>query len=164
MALPIVEQLRFTRSEWLRGLQAVTAEEAARKFDTINTIAWMVGHLAAQEQFYWVRVPQEKIVSEAVVLCASGKPESNPPLAEMWDGWHTVTAAADVYLDALTEEMLPTHLEFNGKPMPENIGTMLTRNIYHYWFHLGEAQAIRQLLGHTDLPAFVGAFGEKAPY
>jgi hypothetical protein len=36
------------------------------------------------------------------------------------------------------------------------VGTLLLRNIYHYWFHLGEAHAIRQLLGHTDLPEFVG--------
>jgi hypothetical protein len=27
---------------------------------------------------------------------------------------------------------------------------------YHYWFHTGEAHAIRQLLGHPDLPQFVG--------
>ena len=27
---------------------------------------------------------------------------------------------------------------------------------YHYWFHTGEAHAIRQMLGHQDLPQFVG--------
>jgi hypothetical protein len=27
---------------------------------------------------------------------------------------------------------------------------------YHYWFHTGEAHAIRQMLGHRDLPQFVG--------
>jgi hypothetical protein len=27
---------------------------------------------------------------------------------------------------------------------------------YHYWYHLGEAHAIRQMLGHQDLPQFVG--------
>ncbi len=27
---------------------------------------------------------------------------------------------------------------------------------YHYWFHLGEAHAVRQMLGHKDLPQFVG--------
>ncbi len=27
---------------------------------------------------------------------------------------------------------------------------------YHYWFHIGKAHAIRQQLGHTDLPQFVG--------
>jgi hypothetical protein len=31
---------------------------------------------------------------------------------------------------------------------------------YHYWFHLGEAFAIRQLLGHRDLPEFVGDMSE----
>jgi hypothetical protein len=25
-----------------------------------------------------------------------------------------------------------------------------------YWFHTGEAHAIRQLLGHSDLPEFIG--------
>jgi hypothetical protein len=33
---------------------------------------------------------------------------------------------------------------------------MLMRNLYHYWFHIGEAHAIRQILGHTQLPDFVG--------
>ena len=33
---------------------------------------------------------------------------------------------------------------------------MLQRNFYHYWFHIGEAHAIRQMLGHQDLPQFVG--------
>ena len=37
---------------------------------------------------------------------------------------------------------------------------MLLRNIYHYWFHMGEAHAIRQLLGHPDLPQFVGDMSE----
>jgi hypothetical protein len=34
---------------------------------------------------------------------------------------------------------------------------------YHYWFHLGEAQAVRQALGHTSLPSFVGDIAQ-APY
>jgi len=33
---------------------------------------------------------------------------------------------------------------------------MILKNIYHYWTHLGEAHAIRQMLGYTDLPQFVG--------
>ena len=38
----------------------------------------------------------------------------------------------------------------------EGLGTMLLRNIYHYWFHTGEVHAMRQVLGHTNLPQFVG--------
>lgn len=33
---------------------------------------------------------------------------------------------------------------------------------YHYWFHLGEAHAIRQVLGYTDLPQFIGGVSEAS--
>jgi hypothetical protein len=33
-----------------------------------------------------------------------------------------------------------------------------------YWYHLGEALAICQMLGHTDLPDFVGDIDSLAPY
>ena len=36
--------------------------------------------------------------------------------------------------------------------------------IYHYWYHIGENMAIRQQLGHSRLPQFVGAIDSKAPY
>ena len=39
------------------------------------------------------------------------------------------------------------------------MGTLILRNTYHYWYHTGEAHAIRQMLGHQDLPQFVGDFG-----
>jgi hypothetical protein len=41
---------------------------------------------------------------------------------------------------------------------------MLLRVTGHYWFHTGESQAIRQLLGHPNLPDFVGDIGREAPY
>jgi uncharacterized damage-inducible protein DinB len=74
----------------------------------------------------------------------------------MWSIWRAVTAAADRYLDTLAPEDLDRHLEWRGKPFPESIGTLLLRNTAHYWFHLGQAYAIRQQLGHTSLPEFVG--------
>lgn len=51
-----------------------------------------------------------------------------------------------------------------GEPMGSNIGTMLRRSTYHYWFHNGEANAIRQLLGHANVPEFVGDIAKEAPY
>ena len=74
----------------------------------------------------------------------------------MWDTWRAVTAAADGYLDTLTAELLETYFEWQGERMSESVGTLLFRNTYHYWFHMGEAHAIRQMLGHPDLPQFVG--------
>ena len=165
MIHPLVDQLRFTRSEWLRALDGVSNEEARRRFEPMNCISWIIGHLAAQENSYWVLWAQDKeLWPHLNELVGWGKPPSRPPLDEMWQAWREITHAADAFLDTLTPHMLPTHIEWKGKPLRESIGTMLQRNIYHYWYHLGEAHAIRQMLGHTDLPQFVGDMGIKAPY
>jgi uncharacterized damage-inducible protein DinB len=165
MTPPLVEQLRFTRSEFTRALDGVSDAEARRRFEPMNCISWMVGHLATQENFYWVLWAQgEELWPDLNERVGWGKPPSTPPLDEMWQAWREVTRAADAFLDTLTPDRLLTHLERQGKRRPESIGTLLYRNIYHYWYHLGEAHAVRQMLGHRDLPQFVGDIGTKAPY
>jgi hypothetical protein len=161
MSHPLVDQLRFTRTEWVRGLEDVTAEEAARRFEPMNSIAWIIGHLAWQEQAYWLQRAQGRTVSSVAERCGFGEPASTPPLAEAWAAWRAVIAAADPYLDSLTTETL--QVKWEREPTTETAGTKLLRTTYHYWFHLGEAQAIRQLLGHTKLPTFVGDIS-RAPY
>jgi hypothetical protein len=44
------------------------------------------------------------------------------------------------------------------------ISTQFQRITDDYWCHIGESQAIRQLLGHTGLPSFVGDPGDAALY
>jgi len=157
MTHPLVTQLRFTRSEFVRCLDGVSAEEAIHRFEPMNCISWIIGHLALQENLYWVLWAQsQELAPELGEQVGWGQPPSTPPLDEMWAVWRAITAAADRYLDTLTTEVLETHLQWDGKPLRESIGTMLLRNTYHYWFHLGEAHAIRQMLGHKDLPQFVG--------
>lgn len=154
---PLVSQLRFARNEFARGLDGVSEEDGIRRPLPMNSISWMVGHLANQEHRYWVSLAQRRVlVPDLNDRVGYGRPASTPPLREMWDVWRTVTAAADAYLDTLTPDILQTHLERNGKRVDESVGTLLLRNIYHYWFHAGEAAAVRQMLGHTDLPDFVG--------
>ncbi|MBK8023421.1 MAG: DinB family protein [Chloroflexi bacterium] len=165
MTHPLVLQLRFTRSEFVRGLKEVTPEEAVRRFIPINSLSWMIGHVAHLEQAYWLtRAQGVTPLPELRDLVGFGKPATTPPLEDMWAAWRQITAASDPYLDTLTNDHMTTHLVINEKPHPESIGTMLMRDIYHYWYHLGEAQAVRQLLGHTNLPVFVGALGTDAPY
>ena len=165
MPHPLVDQLRFTRSEFQRALAGVTDEEARRRFMPMNCISWIVGHLASQEQRYWLTFAQGKdmVVPELKAL-ATGKPASTPPLDEMWAAWHTVMQAVDPYLDSLTTADLLPSRQADGTPLDESLGTMIRRVTYHYWYHIGESQAIRQLLGHTDLPIFVGDLGDEAPY
>jgi hypothetical protein len=160
---PLVTQLRFARSEFVRCLDSVSETDAVRRLEPMNCISWIIGHLANQEHVYWVLVAQGRKVAPSLNdLVGFGKPASTPPLDEMWEAWRTVTQAADEFLDTLATEDLQTHMEWQGKLRPESIGTMLYRNIYHYWNHLGEAHAIRQMLGHTELPQFVGDMSEAS--
>ena len=166
MTQTLVTQLRFARSELERALATVSDGDARRRLGPMNSISWMIGHLASQEHFYWVMAAQGKnLAPDLYNEVGYGQPPSTPPLAEMWAVWRTVTNAADEFLDTLTTtQQLQTHLEWKGKPVPESIGTMLQRVIYHYWFHIGEGLAVRQLVGHSDLPEFVGDLGTKGPY
>jgi hypothetical protein len=154
---PLVTQLRFARSELQRCLEGVSDEEACHRFQPMNCISWIVGHLANQEHFLWVMAAQGRLEAPGLHrLVGTGKPASTPPLDEMWAVWHTVSKAADDFLNTLTTQQLESHLQWQDKPLSESIGTLLYRNTYHYWYHIGEAHAIRQLLGHPDLPQFVG--------
>lgn len=167
MVHPLVSQLQFSRSEFKRVFEGVTEAEATTRLGQMNCLSWIVGHLAAQEQFYWVTIPQgaESVVDPDLnALVGNGSPPSTPPINDMWAVWEEITLTADRYLNGLDSATLTTTLEWNGRPVRETVGTMLLRNIHHYWFHLGEAHAIRQQLGHQDLPTFVGSFGDHGYY
>src|SRR5207247_10744121 len=108
---PLVDQLRFTRSEWLRGLKGLSEEGAARHFGPMNSIGWIVGHLTWQEQRYLLDRPQGIMLREDIQdRLASGAPMSTPSLAEMLAAWRTITAAADPLLPKLTPDQLPADL------------------------------------------------------
>ena len=157
MTHPLVTQLRFARSEFQRCLKELSAEDGTRRLGPMNSISWMIGHLTNQEHFYWVFLAQgQNVAGDLYKLVGTGRSATTPPLADMWEVWQRVTRTADPYLDTLSTQDLTTHFEFRGEPQRESIGTMLLRNIYHYWFHTGEAHAVRQQLGHVDLPQFVG--------
>jgi hypothetical protein len=97
-------------------------------------------------------------------LYAYGAPMGTPSLKEMLNTHQQVAAAANLYLDALTGADLLSDLLLNGKPVGQSMGSALQRITYHYWYHLGEIQAIRQMLGHTHLPEYVGDIDVEAPY
>ena len=165
MPHPLVSQLRFTRHEWQRALRGVEEADGRVRLEPMNSISWIVGHLAWHEQWYWLRHAQDAdLFPQLDDLVGSGRRASTPSLQEMRSAWREITAAADTYLDTVTGETLQDHFLWKGKPMRETIGTMMLRLTYHYWYHIGEVLAIRQLLGHRDLPEFVGDIGAKGQY
>lgn len=165
MAHPLIDQFRFTRREWLRGLAGISDEDAVQHLGPMNCISWTVGHLAWHEQRYWLDRAQGIILFPQLnVLCAYGAPMSTPAMPEMLDCWHQVTQAADALLDTLTTETLQQPLLRDGKDVGQSFGSGLRRMTYHYWYHIGEIQAMRQMLGHSGLPEYVGDIEIEAPY
>ena len=164
MAHPRVEQLRFARSEWVRGLRGLKEADAQRRLERMNSISWMVGHLAWHERLISMERGQGLKVEPGLDRVASGAPASTPPLAEMWAVWRRVTASADAYLDTLSTADLLVPLPHDNRSDPPSAGSQLQRITYHYWSHIGEASAVRQILGHKRLAQFVGPIEDKAPY
>ncbi|MCA9944186.1 MAG: DinB family protein [Anaerolineales bacterium] len=165
MTHPMVLQLRFTRSEFLRSIKNVSDEDASRRFLPMNCLSWNVGHLAWQEQQYFLHYGQGLLpLPEIGQAFAYGAQASTPSLKEMVAAWKLITETADPWLDTLTTASLQENVISRGKPIAYKYGNLLQRVIYHYWYHLGENMAIRQLIGHERLPSFVGSIDKKAPY
>ena len=89
---------------------------------------------------------------------------STPSFKEMLEQWQAVVNASDPFLDTLTTQKLQEELLHKGKTIDQTAGTAMHRLIYHYWYHTGEIQAIRQLLGHKQLAEYVGEIEDEAPY
>lgn len=166
MPHPLILQLRFARSEFKRALAGLSDADARRRLLPMNCISWNIGHLAWQEQRYWLmRLQGQTPLPGLNELVGYGQPASTPPLAEMWEAWRTVVDLVDPVLDTLTtEKLLEQHelAEWPGEYYTP--GNLLQRVIYHYWYHTGENMAIRQMLGHADLAEFVGDIDHEAPY
>jgi uncharacterized damage-inducible protein DinB len=165
MSHPLVLQLRFTRNEFKRALKGISDEDARQRILPMNCISWNIGHLTWQEQRYLLFYGQGKLLlPEIDQLYAYGAPASTPPLKETRAAWSKITTASEEWLDTLTSEKLTQRVIRNGKPSPYLFGSIIQRMIYHYWYHIGENLAIRQNLGHTGVPQFVGNIDRQAPY
>ena len=165
VAHPLVEQLRFTRSEWLRALEGVSKADGEIRLQPMNSIAWTVSHLAWHEQVsFLTRLGGVTPVPEANEHGVSGQPASTPSLAGALRIWHSVVEAVDPVLERLDTPALEAWLPNTRQPQTRLVGSTVQRVIYHYWTHIGEITAIRQVMGHAAVPEFVGDIDGLAPY
>lgn len=164
MAHPLVLQLYFTRSEFQRAIEGLSEAEACQRFRSTNCISWNIGHLACMEQGIWLTQMQgETPLPHLAELFGYGQPASTPPLTEVLEAWQTVTQRANPFLDTLTTEILQ-EVGITNSWSQQTHGSLLHRVNYHYWYHIGEIMALRQLLGQSELPEFVGDLDTLAPY
>jgi hypothetical protein len=122
----------------MRGVEGVTDAEARVRLGPANCISWNVGHLAWQEQRYFlVYAGTEMLFADIQEAFAFRAPASTPPLAEMLEKWRIITTAADGFLESVdSSRLLEMAMSTAGKPIT-SFGNLLQRTIYHYWYHNG---------------------------
>jgi hypothetical protein len=110
----------------------------------MNAISWTVGHIAG----HWLGRPPR------MDRYSFGSTDPTPPSLE---------EARAVLTEAITatERWLPNADAERLASMPdalggESVGTGIMRATLHTWFHIGEINAVRQMLGHAEIP-YVGA-------
>jgi len=162
---PLVLQLRFARSEFMRAVSKLSEEEASKRVMPMNSISWTIGHLAWQEQRYFIYFPTGMhLIPEIEEKYAFGSAPSTPSAREMLKAWRRITKAADPWLNSLTSRDLLSMVEMGGRKTNRTYGNLLQRVIYHYWYHIGENMAVRKILGFVPVGYFVGNIDGKAPY
>jgi hypothetical protein len=144
------------RNELRRALEGISVADMGKRVAGINSVVWIVGHLAWQEQRYWLERRGLALVSAELVDYGSGKtiPAHMDSFDTLFASWQEVTESSDEWLWSLQTDDLRHKLP--GDPEGENIGSKLMRVIGHYYLHIGQITAVRKILGYS-VPQFVGS-------
>ncbi len=117
-----------------------------------------------EQRTFFLRRSGELLFPDINTKFEFGAQMSTPSLKAMRRAWNTVTKATEPLLDSVTTKGLTRDLPLDGNRSGQNLGSALRRMTFHYWFHIGEIQAIRQMLGHKRLPQYVGDLEATAAY
>ena len=127
-------------------------DDIKKVFDPMNCIGWLIGHCSYYNFSIANKIHNKDIPDEAKNYM-NGSPHSTPGLHEIKYLWKYSTDTVKVSLNKLEEVELKDKFtaEFNhgGEAEKINLGTDISRLIFHLWNHLGEIASVRQLLGKT---------------
>ncbi len=159
MYLP-AELASFTLSEFERGLEGLSDEDARvrmKKADDseMNAISWTISHIAG----HWLGVAAygrgEEYPSR---LGKFGGREADPTPPALSDALEMlVEAKASIEWISEADEGLFGEARdgLRYSRTHGNVGTALSKVVMHTWNHIGEINAVRQMLGHPTID-FVG--------
>ncbi len=152
----LVDMHYLARKEFERNLRGLTDEDARKRVEPMNCISWIIAHVASQHRAFFVDWPAGREIDPRYAPYGYGSPASQPPLDEVLSLLRDACRDADTWLQAVTKDSLQNKGRLTS-PEGENGGTLLVRNIFHTWCHLGEISSIRQILGHKP-PEFVNMY------
>ena len=153
------ELARFAISEFERGLTDVTDEEALVRLpkadgSETNSITWTMGHIATTWLFDHALMTGEPAQFGDRLFFGPDADPTPPSLGEMRERFEKAKTLTEAWLPGSNDDLLSSKRDF-GPQSSEHLGTQLLRAVFHTWFHTGEINAMRQMLGHPEI-AFVG--------
>lgn len=161
------ELARFAMSEFERGFDGVTADEVVVRHPKadgtqMNSISWAVCHVSWGWIFAHSLMTRERLDLGERIYFGPGADPTPPMFDKMEEMWQRAKSVTESWLPTATDELLSSKRNF-GPMSDENLGTQLMRAILHTWFHIGEINAMRQLLGHPEID-FVGNMRGRLEY
>ena len=120
----------------------------------MNAISWIVGHVNTHWLFEYGLMTEDPMPTVDRFYMGEGADLTPPPLADVRETLTQATALTEGWLLNADDALLSSKRDF-GPLSDENLGTQLMRAVLHTWFHTGEINAVRQMLGHAEIP-FVG--------
>ena len=154
-------------AEYERSLDGVMDDEAVvrlRKADgaEMNSISWTMGHVSIGWLFASHLISGEQPDYGGRIFFGANADPTPPTLDDMEAMRARAGELLEGSLAVLSPEVLASKRE-TGPLADETIGTQLMRTVLHTWFHIGEINAIRQMLGHSEID-FVGAMSGQVEY
>ncbi len=161
------ELARFAISEFERGLAGVTDEESVVRLpkadgSAMNAITWSMGHIATTWLFDHALMTGERPQFGDRLFFGPNADPTPPRLEEMREMWDRAKTLTEDWLPGANDELLSSKRDF-GPQSSEHLGTQLLRAVFHTWFHTGEINAMRQMLGHPEI-GFVGQMNGQLEY
>ncbi|MBA30388.1 MAG: hypothetical protein CL905_00875 [Dehalococcoidia bacterium] len=146
MDIKIIDQYRITNNQVLNYIDDVTDEESKLIFEPLNCISWTLGHLARYNNLTFAARSRGVEIPNEFKDFENGAPHSQKDLSYVKGLWHKTLSDTEKFLDGLNENDLVKVLD-NDSYNVDNLGTVMTRMIFHSWNHLGEIASVRQLIG-----------------
>jgi hypothetical protein len=155
MAQLITRILLAARTDLLRAVDGLDDTHGALRLGGLNEGAWMVAHLAEQEQRCWLSAFGAPPVDPRLAAYRRDRPADVMPLSQAIDVWLRVAAATESVLLGLKEPELARRPPAADAATGETVGVMCVRVFGHYYLHIGQLTAVRRWLA-LPVPAFVG--------
>jgi hypothetical protein len=146
MTHALIGQFLLTNDQVNKYYFDLSDDDIKAVFKPINCIGWLIGHMAlGNYQFLFKNIGN--VIPEDAKLYGNGQPHSTPDKNFILNMWEDSADNLKKWIINVSDDDLINNMTGKMKDEKVNLGTDLSRMMFHTWNHLGEIASVRQLLG-----------------